>query len=133
MICSIAKRNEVIDHKNTSGWKTGDNDLLVAFLTDTGSGEAVAYSNDNGRTFTYYEGNPVIKHKGRDPKVIWYACNANDTPINARVKDLGGHCVMVFYDESEVHGKNNAFYSSTDLKDWKLESQLTGSCPRLLH
>ena len=32
-----------------------------------------------------------------------------------------------------MHGKNNAFYSSTYLKDWKLESQLTGyyECPEI--
>jgi hypothetical protein len=57
-----------VDKMNTSGW--GPN-TLVAFLTDTGAGEAVAHSKDNGRTFTWYEGNPVVRHKGRDPKVIW--------------------------------------------------------------
>ena len=45
---------------DTAGWKTGDKDVLVAFLTDTGAGQSVAYRNDNGRTFTWYEANPVV-------------------------------------------------------------------------
>ncbi len=123
----------VIDRKNTAGWKTGQHDVLVAFLTDTGAGEAVAYSNDRGRSFTWYEGNPVIKHKGRDPKVIWYSYGADDQPISDYAKQLGGHWVMVLYDESEKHGRNIAFYTSTDLKDWTLQSNLTGyyECPEL--
>ncbi|MBK6500666.1 MAG: glycoside hydrolase family 32 protein [Saprospiraceae bacterium] len=38
--------------------------------------QSIAYSNDNGRTWTKYEQNPVIKNPGikdfRDPKVIWH-------------------------------------------------------------
>ncbi len=66
---------------NTAGW--GEN-TLVAFLTDTGAGESIAYSTDGGETFTWYEGNPVVKHKGRDPKVIWYAYDDSDKPLNRR-------------------------------------------------
>ncbi len=123
----------VIDHDNTSGWKTGDTDLMVAFLTDTGAGEAVAFSNDRGRSFTWYEGNPVIKHKGRDPKVVWYTYDTDDSPIDDQAKEMGGHWAMVVYDESETHGENTAFYTSTDLKAWKFQSHLSGyfECPEL--
>lgn len=123
----------IIDHKNTAGWKTGRNDVLVAFLTDTGAGESLAYSNDKGRTFTWYEGNPVVKHQGRDPKVLWYAYDEHDTPLNARAKELGGHWVMAVYDEHPEHKQNIAFYTSTNLKEWQKQSHLPGyfECPEL--
>lgn len=122
-----------VDLKNTAGWKTGSNDVLVAFLTDTGAGESVAYSNDNGRTFQWYEGNPVVKHRGRDPKVIWYAYGSEDTPLNEAATGLGGHWVMAVYDEHEQHKQNIAFYTSTDLKQWQEQSHLPGyfECPEL--
>ena len=110
-----------VDKKNTAGW--GEN-TLVAFLTDTGSGEAIAYSTDKGETMTFYEKNPVVKHKGRDPKVSWYAYGKEDKPLDDKAKKLGGHWVMVVYDEKE--GKNAAFYTSTNLKDWTEQSHLPG-------
>ncbi|MCX6997116.1 MAG: glycoside hydrolase family 32 protein [Kiritimatiellaeota bacterium] len=112
-----------VDKMNTAGW--GKN-ALVLFFTDTSRGEAVAYSTDGGDTFTYYEGNPVVKHKGRDPKVIWYAYDEGDTPLDDKAKDLGGHWVMVVYDEHPQHGRNAAFYTSTNLKDWTEQSHLPG-------
>jgi fructan beta-fructosidase len=116
----------IVDKKNTAGWKTGDNDVLVAFLTDTGAGESIAYSNDNGRTFTWFEGNPVVKHSGRDPKIIWYEYDKVDTPLNEKAKQLGGHWVMVVFDEHRELKHNAAFYTSTDLKAWKEQSHLPG-------
>jgi len=62
----------VVDETNTAGWQTGKEKVIVASWTSTGRGECIAYSNDRGRTFTEYEGNPVIKHDGRDPKIVWY-------------------------------------------------------------
>ncbi len=114
-----------VDKKNTAGW--GEN-TLVAFLTDTGCGECIAYSTDNGETFTYYEKNPVVRHNGRDPKVSWYAYDKDDTPLDDKAKELGGHWVMVVYDvqpQKEV-GRNAAFYTSTNLKDWTKQSHLPG-------
>lgn len=121
----------VIDTQNTAGWKKGDQDVLVAFLTDTGEGESVAFSHDRGRTFTWYEGNPVVKHQGRDPKVVWYAYKDAATPLNDEAKTLGGHWVMGVYDESDEFGQNTAFYTSTNLKEWTLQSHLKGyfECP----
>ncbi|MCP4508277.1 MAG: 2,6-beta-D-fructofuranosidase, partial [Fuerstiella sp.] len=112
-----------VDTNNTAGW--GKN-TLVAFLTDTQAGECIAYSNDGGETFTWYEGNPVVKHKGRDPKVIWYAYDENDKPLNDAAKKLGGHWVMVVYDEHPEHKRNAAFYTSTNLKEWTEQSHLPG-------
>ena len=112
-----------VDTNNTAGW--GKN-TLVAFLTDTGAGESIAYSTDGGKTFTWYEGNPVVKHKGRDPKVIWYAYDENDKPLNDTAKKLGGHWVMVVYDEHPEFKRNAAFYTSTNLKEWTEQSHLPG-------
>jgi len=86
-IGGIYSGSSVIDYENTSGFKTGENDVMVSFYTTTrfingryGSTQNVAYSNDRGRTFTEYEGNPVIGDRfdvlktdnARDPKVIWH-------------------------------------------------------------
>lgn len=122
-----------VDVKNTAGWKTGENDVLVAFVTDTSTGESVAYSNDRGRTFTWYEGNPVVKHQGRDPKVIWYAYDKDDTPLNPESRKLGGHWVMVVFDVTPGVPANFAFYTSTDLKEWTEQSHLPGyhECPEI--
>ena len=91
----------IIDKNNTAGFARGKEDVLVAFLTDTGAGEAIAYSRDRGRTFTWYKKNPVVRHRGRDPKVVWYA--------------PGKHWVMAVYDESKEAGRAIAFYTSRNL------------------
>ena len=123
----------LMDPRNTAGFQTGEDKVIIATLTDTGAGEAIAYSNDRGRTFTWYEKNPVVTHKGRDPKIIWYAYDENDKPLNAKAAQLGGHWVMAVYDESEDVGRNIAFYTSLDLKAWEIQSHLPGyfECPEL--
>ncbi len=55
----------VIDWANSAGFQTGDEPPIVAFYTSTGRGECIVYSNDRGRTFTEYEGNPVVVHQGK--------------------------------------------------------------------
>ena len=116
----------VVDKQNTAGFQTGDEKPIVAIFTDTESGAALAYSNDRGRTFTYYKNNPIIPHPDagyRDPKVFWY------TP---------GKCwVLVQYEEQPFKGSRKpeheliAFYTSTNLKDWTRQSQIEGyfECP----
>lgn len=108
----------IIDLDNTAGWKTGKNDCMVAAWTSTGRGECISYSNDNGRTFQEFEGNPVIKHNGRDPKIIWYKPNQ--------------HWVMAVFGGDNKLGYIE-FYSSNNLKDWKLESKIANyyECPEL--
>ncbi len=109
----------VVDPRNTAGFQTGTEKVIVAALTDTGAGEAIAFSNDRGRSFTWYKQNPVVKHRGRDPKVIWY--------------EPGQHWVMAVYDETEKQGRNIAFYTSRNLKSWTLQSHLPGfyECPEI--
>ena len=108
----------VVDQENTAGFKKGDEDVIVAAYTSTGRGEAIAHSNDRGRTFAEYEGNPVVKHSGRDPKLIWY--------------EPGKHWVMAVYDEPA--GKRGiAFHTSSDLKNWERRSFIEGyfECPEI--
>ena len=108
----------IVDKANTAGFKKGDEDVLVAAYTSTGRGEAIAFSNDRGRTFTEFEGNPVVKHRGRDPKLIWYA--------------PGKHWVMAVFDEKD-QSRGIAFYTSADLKAWEFQSRIDGfyECPEI--
>ncbi|WP_165221741.1 glycoside hydrolase family 32 protein [Aquisphaera insulae] len=108
----------VVDHANTSGFQAGANPPLVAAFTSTGRGECIVFSNDGGKTFAEYEGNPVVKHNGRDPKLVWYA--------------PGKHWVMAVYDEGKDR-QSIDFYTSTDLKHWTKQSRIDGyfECPDL--
>jgi fructan beta-fructosidase len=58
-----------VDHADTAG--LGKGTLFIAF-TSTGRGECLAYSKDGGLSFTELPENPVVKHSGRDPKIIWH-------------------------------------------------------------
>ncbi len=106
----------LVDTANTSGLKTGKKDVLVAAFTDTGTGESIAYSNDQGKTWTMYESNPVLDHAGRDPRIFWH--------------ERTGSWVMAVYDEVGMN-RSIAFHSSANLTDWKLESRIAGffECP----
>lgn len=107
-----------VDKENTGGFKSGSEDVIVAAYTSTGRGECIVYSNDKGRTFTEYAGNPVLKHEGRDPKIFWYA--------------PGQHWVMAVYD---VRDKKDGilFLTSPDLKAWTRQGWVGGyfECPEL--
>ena len=100
--------------------------MIIITWTSTGRGECIAYSNDKGRSFTEYEGNPIIEHKGRDPKPIWYAYDGKDRALSDAAAELGGHWVIAVYDEDEKHGRNIALYTSTDLRQWDLQSKIPG-------
>jgi len=101
-----------VDLNNTAGWQKGNEKTMVLAFTDTGCGESLAYSNDRGKTWKYYEGNPVIRHSGRDPKLIWY--------------EPGKHWVIAVFDQDPEHGRNIAIYTSKDLKEWTRESNIPG-------
>jgi len=133
-----ASGSATVDKLNTAGW--GAN-TLVAFFSDNrtpNNGESIAYSTDDGNTFTYYEKSPFLHHVGRDPKVIWYEYDANDTPLNERAKELGGHWVMAVFDETRVNPKEKPsryiqFHTSINLKDWTYQDHISGyfECPEL--
>ncbi|WP_319001799.1 GH32 C-terminal domain-containing protein [Clostridium estertheticum] len=72
----------VVDWNNSSGFfnDTSDKTGLVAFFTNAsgagGQEQSIAYSKDSGKTWTEYNGNPVIANPPstpdfRDPKVSW--------------------------------------------------------------
>jgi fructan beta-fructosidase len=108
----------VVDRDNTTGWKTGPDEVLVAAYTSTGRGECIVFSRDRGRTWTEFDGNPVVRHRGRDPKLVWHAPTRK--------------WVMAVYDEHA--GKQwIAFYTSPDLKRWEFQSRIEGyfECPDL--
>ncbi len=108
----------LVDKANTGGFRTGKEDVIVAFYTSTGRGECLVYSNDRGRSFQEYEGNPVVEHPGRDPKVIWH--------------HRSQQWVMAVYTEQEGE-RAIAFHTSPNLKDWTYQSRLAGfyECPEL--
>lgn len=104
----------VVDHNNTAGF---GKDAIIAFYTSHKNlpgnhqrqQQCITYSLDNGRTYTKYEGNPVLTpfdglENFRDPKVFWYA------PQNKWV-------MIVSAD------KNMRFYESKDLKKWNYMSE----------
>ena len=87
----------VVDRLDTSGMKRGEDDLLAGAFTSTGRGECMVFSRDRGRTWTEFTGNPVVKHQGRDPRLLWH--------------EPTKRWVMAVYDESD--GKQGiAFYTS---------------------
>lgn len=108
----------VVDRDNLSGFQLGQSPPLVLAYTSTGRGECIAFSNDRGRTWKEFADNPVVKHQGRDPRLLWHAPTKR--------------WVMAVYDEAE--GKRwIAFYNSPDLKNWTYQSRIDGyfECPDL--
>ena len=114
---TIFSGSGVVDWKNTGGFQTGDESVLVNFYTSAGSHapkevpftQSIAYSNDRGRSWTKYEGNPVIEHierDNRDPKVIWHE------PTQKWVMAL-------YLDQNDY-----ALFGSTNLKEWTRLSDL---------
>lgn len=125
----IYSGSSVIDYENTSGFKTGENDVMVAIYTTTrafkdreADCQNIAYSNDKGRTFTDYENNPVIgdrtdvlgTYNARDPKVIWH--------------EPTGKWVMIVYERI-----GHSIFTSANLKEWEYQShiQTFWECPEL--
>ena len=115
----IFSGSAVVDYKNTSGFaKNGKVPLVAIFTHHDPKGEkekrndyqnqSIAYSLDEGSTWIKYAGNPVLKNPGiadfRDPKVMWY--------------EPGKKWVMTLATKDRI-----TFYSSTNLKDWKKESE----------
>ena len=120
----------VVDWNNTTGFQTGDEPPLILIYTIAGNEsrwsegkpftQGIAYSNDRGRSFTKYEGNPVlpnIERINRDPKAIWHE------PTN--------QWVIVLYFERGAMG----FFTSKDLKKWDFQSEMESDsvrdCPEL--
>jgi fructan beta-fructosidase len=113
---AIFSGSAVVDWNNTSGFfQNGPG--LVAIYTSADNypdserprqRQSLAYSTDNGRTWTKYEGNPVLSDVNitdyRDPKVFWH--------------EETNKWVMVL-----ATGQSITIYTSPNLKDWEFESE----------
>ncbi len=111
----IFSGSAVIDKNNTAGF---GKDAMIAIFTyhndeiwkagkrNTES-QGIAYSLDEGRTWTKYKGNPVLNNSGeqdfRDPKVFW------NNKLNRWTMTLAA-------------GDRIKIYSSADLKSWHHDS-----------
>ena len=103
---TIFSGSAVVDHNNTAGFGNG---TVVAMYTSAAESQtqSLAYSTDNGKTFTKYDGNPVITSNTpdfRDPHMFW----------NEDIKKWN----MIL-----AEGQHMNIYSSANLKEWTLESQ----------
>ena len=125
----------VVDHNNSLGLQRGDTKtlaLMYSYAVDTRKRfgvfpppekneyyQGMAYSTDRGRTFKLLnEGGPVIPNQGievdpngteRDPKVFWH--------------EPSGKWITVLWLGDKSKGRVR-FFSSTDLRNWKFESDL---------
>lgn len=103
---TIFSGSAVVDHNNTAGF---GKDAVVAMYTSAelmGQSQSLAYSTDNGQTFTNYPGNPIITADipdFRDPNFFWHAATQR--------------WILTL-----ASGQEMRFYSSTDLKNWQYES-----------
>jgi len=116
----IFSGSAVLDKNNTSGLGRGGIAPLVAIFTQHNmpgekagrtdfQNQSIAYSLDEGKTWTKYAGNPVLKTPNikdfRDPKVIWHA------PTQKWIMNLA------VADHVE-------FYSAPNLINWTKESEI---------
>ncbi|MGA8069329.1 MAG: glycoside hydrolase family 32 protein [Terriglobales bacterium] len=106
----IFSGSTVVDWHNSSGLCTGsaaDPSCLIAIYTGytgTQQFQNLAYSNDKGRTWTKYAGNPILDlhlKDFRDPKVFWHEATHKWIMVTAL---------------SPEHKLR--FWGSTDLKHW---------------
>ena len=105
----IFSGSSVVDIHNTAGY--GKNAIIALYTSASdknGQIQCMAYSTDNGRTFSKYESNPVLTpfdglRDFRDPKVFWY--------------EKGKCWYMIVSADKETR-----FYKSKNLKKWEYVS-----------
>ncbi len=103
---AVFSGSSAIDTENSAGF---GKDAVLAMYTSAGASQiqSLAYSNDNGETFTIYPGNPVItlESEARDPNMFWNPETKQWTLILAHALD---HEMLIF--------------TSPDMKEWTLQS-----------
>ena len=102
---TIFSGSAIVDKINTSGLGKG---TVVAMYTSAGKSQtqSLAYSTDDGKTFTKYANNPVITAEVpdfRDPHMFWN-------------EDIHAWNLIL------AAGQEMNIYSSKDLKNWIFES-----------
>lgn len=136
-----------VDEKNRAALDPSGRGADFLAFTSTGRGECLAYSLDGGKNWKEIEGNPVLKHDGRDPQIFWHAPTQKwimivyamqkdglpDIPVPERMRRDG------IRNKPGWKGSHFAIYSSDNLRDWKRESQFVMpdrstvyECPQLL-
>lgn len=109
----IFSGSAVVDWNNTSSFGTKENPPIIAIYTGYEperniQQQSIAYSIDEGETWTKYEQNPVLDFglvNFRDPKVMWYE------PDQKWVMSV-----------SLAMDRKIQFYSSKNLKEWEFMS-----------
>ncbi|TWE01029.1 levanase [Neobacillus bataviensis] len=130
---AIFSGSAVVDWNDSTGFFNGGSGLVAIFThADQYSNserprqrQSLAYSNDKGRTWNMYKGNPILSDISitdfRDPKVFWH----ENTKMWVMILAAGNHVRI---------------YTSHDLKTWNFASEFgsdTGSqagvweCPDL--
>ena len=103
---SIFSGSGAVDHGNTAGF---GKDAVIALYTSAGTSQmqSLAYSTDNGKTFTKYPANPVLtlESEARDPNMFYNAETGEWNLVLAHALD---HEML--------------FFTSPDLKSWTLQS-----------
>ena len=95
-----------VDPKNTAGF--GENAVVGMYTSaDASQIQSLVWSKDNGETFEFYTGNPVItlESEARDPNMFWDEKQQKWVLTLAHALD---HEMLVF--------------TSPDMKNWTLES-----------
>lgn len=102
----IFSGSSAVDRSGSAGFVK---DAVVAMYTSAAASQiqSLAWSDDNGETFTKYDGNPVLTldSEARDPNMFWDAERNVWILVLAHALD---HEMLIF--------------SSPDMKDWTLES-----------
>ena len=102
----IFSGSSAVDRSGSAGF---GKDAVVAMYTSAAASQiqSLAWSDDNGETFTKYDGNPVLTldSEARDPNMFWGAERNVWILVLAHALD---HEMLIF--------------SSPDMKDWTLES-----------
>ena len=102
---TVFSGSAVVDKNNTAGFGTN---AIVAMYTSAGENQtqSIAYSTDDGKTFTKYNCNPLITAEVpdfRDPHMFWHE------PTRRWIVILAA-------------GQEMRLFSSVNLKDWTYES-----------
>lgn len=105
-----------IDFNNSAG--LGKDTLFIA-ATITGRSECLFFSKDGGLTFTELPENPVVKHTGRDPKILWYQPEQKWIMVAFEVDPCEETKNTPQTSGDEKHRNDHmVFFESKNLKDW---------------